>query len=334
MDPLTQGLLGAVVPACVAGRPNLRKAALAGGIAGMAPDLDVLIRSSQDPLLFLDYHRHFTHSLFFIPIGALVVALPFFWLWRRTHPFRLVYLYTILGYATHGLLDSCTSYGTQLLWPFSSMRVAWDNVAVVDFFLTVPLGLLLVWACIRRRAVLARIGLGFVMVYLLFGVAQRERAKAVAAHVAASRGHMPHRLVVKPTLGNVWLWRVIYEANGMFYVDAVWTLPGADPVWYPGSSVPKLSLSRDLAGLNLGSGQARDLERFRQFSDDFLALHPDDPMVVGDVRYALLPNDVHPLWGIRFQDDPEAGHVGFENFRDVDDQTWEVFLKMFRGAPL
>ena len=43
-----------------------------------------------------------------------------------------------MGYATHGLLDSCTSYGTQLFWPFSDVRVAWDTMSIVDPLFTVP----------------------------------------------------------------------------------------------------------------------------------------------------------------------------------------------------
>ena len=41
----------------------------------MAPDLDVLFQSPTDPILFLEFHRQFTHSLVFIPIGALLVFL-------------------------------------------------------------------------------------------------------------------------------------------------------------------------------------------------------------------------------------------------------------------
>ncbi|GAL32009.1 integral membrane protein [Vibrio maritimus] len=37
-----------------------------GLLSGLAPDIDVLIRSSHDPLLFLEFHRQFTHSLLFI----------------------------------------------------------------------------------------------------------------------------------------------------------------------------------------------------------------------------------------------------------------------------
>ena len=94
----------------------------------MAPDLDVLIRSSHDPLLFLEYHRQFTHSLFFIPVGALICALAFYPVTRRALSFRETWILSALGYATHGLLDACTTYGTLLLWPFSQERFAWHNV--------------------------------------------------------------------------------------------------------------------------------------------------------------------------------------------------------------
>jgi len=78
MDPLTQGTLGASLSQSFAGDKKLVKyASILGFLAGMAPDLDLFIRSSEDPLLFLDFHRQFTHSLFFIPIGGFLCALLF-----------------------------------------------------------------------------------------------------------------------------------------------------------------------------------------------------------------------------------------------------------------
>ena len=75
MDPLTQGVLGAVLPQATAARALCAPGAgLLGFLAGMAADLDVLIRSSSDPLLFPEYHRQFTHSLMFIPSGAYLCA--------------------------------------------------------------------------------------------------------------------------------------------------------------------------------------------------------------------------------------------------------------------
>ena len=75
MDPLTQGLAGAALPQAAARRGAVAIAGLLGFLAGMTPDLDVLIRSSEDPLLFLEYHRQFTHSLVFIPVGGALCAL-------------------------------------------------------------------------------------------------------------------------------------------------------------------------------------------------------------------------------------------------------------------
>ncbi|MFT5657456.1 MAG: inner membrane protein, partial [Gammaproteobacteria bacterium] len=76
MDPLTQGVLGAALPLAAARRSDhLVAVGILGLLSGMAPDLDVLLRSSSDPLLYLEYHRQFTHSLVFIPFGGLLCCL-------------------------------------------------------------------------------------------------------------------------------------------------------------------------------------------------------------------------------------------------------------------
>jgi membrane-bound metal-dependent hydrolase YbcI (DUF457 family) len=74
MDPVSQGTVGAAFAQGVSNKRSIVKVSVVGFLAGLAPDLDVLIRSSTDPVLFLEYHRQFTHSLFFIPFGALLVA--------------------------------------------------------------------------------------------------------------------------------------------------------------------------------------------------------------------------------------------------------------------
>ena len=75
MDPLSQGVIGAsVAQSTVKNKRYLVSAGILGFLSGMAPDLDIFIRSEQDPLLFLEYHRQFSHSLVFIPIGGLICA--------------------------------------------------------------------------------------------------------------------------------------------------------------------------------------------------------------------------------------------------------------------
>ena len=65
MDPLSQGVLGATWALVGDRSGNLKRAAWMGALGGVLADADILIRSSSDSLLGLDFHRHFTHSLFF-----------------------------------------------------------------------------------------------------------------------------------------------------------------------------------------------------------------------------------------------------------------------------
>lgn len=299
MDPISQGLLGAAVAQSAAPPEEVRRAGLLGALAGMAPDLDVLIRSSEDPLLFLEYHRQFTHSLAFVPVGALACAGVLFWLVRGRMTFARTYGFCFLGYLTHGLLDACTSYGTQLLWPFSDVRVAWNNVSVVDPLLTLPALVLVGGATLRRRPTLARVALLWIVLYLGFGVVQRERAEMYGEEVARSRAHAVPRgaVLAKPAFGNVLLWKTVYEWRGRYYVDAVRL--GTTPRAFYGESVPRLDAARDLPWLRDGSRQAEDLERFRWFSDGYLALDPDRANHVIDVRYSMVPNEIGALWGIQ-----------------------------------
>lgn len=327
MDPLTQGALGAAA-AQAAAKPRLAPwAALLGGLSGMAPDLDVLVRSSRDPLLFLEYHRQFSHALVFIPIGALLCALIAYPLVRRRVSRGRAYAFCLLGYATHGLLDACTSYGTQLFWPFSDFRVAWNVVSVVDPLFTLPLVVLVLLAALRRRPVLARVAFSWTLAYLLLGVGQRERAEAAALDLASRRGHTPIRLEAKPSFGNLLLWKSIYETADRFHVDAVRL--GWRPRAFPGQSVASLESSQDLPWLEASSQQASDVERFRWFSDGFVALDPDRPDRIIDVRYSMVPNRIEALWGIVLDRTAADGaHAVFFTSRDPTPERRSAVLRM------
>ncbi|OMO37445.1 hypothetical protein BCT46_01405 [Vibrio sp. 10N.261.46.E8] len=110
MDPLTQGVLGASLSQSASKKQHLVVAGVLGLLSGLAPDLDALIKSQSDPLLALEFHRQFTHSLFFIPIGSLICALVLHHLIakRRGLSFKQSWLFCALGYGTHALLDACT----------------------------------------------------------------------------------------------------------------------------------------------------------------------------------------------------------------------------------
>lgn len=70
MDPLTHGLLGAVAAKAVLGRRLGHAGWMIGAAAGMLPDVDFFLHSDADPLLNIEVHRQFTHSLAAIPVAA------------------------------------------------------------------------------------------------------------------------------------------------------------------------------------------------------------------------------------------------------------------------
>ena len=303
MDPITQGLVGATATQLVSPRKQKLSAAGLGAASGMAADLDVLITSPIDPLLFLEYHRHFTHSLFFIPVGALLCALVHRLIFRRSNlSFYTVYIYCIAGYATHAVLDACTSYGTQLLWPFSDARIAWDVVSVVDPLFSLPILVLIIFAIVKKRTRFGAVAALYALAYLGVGAIQNQRALQVAQQLADTRGHSAIDLSVKPSFANIIVWKSVYEYNHRYYVDAVRV--GFDKKVYEGTIVDKLSLDKHFIWLQKGSQQAKDIERFRWFSDDYLGLDPHQANRIIDIRYSLIPNQVTGMWGIVL--DPRA----------------------------
>lgn len=317
MDIVTQALLGAGMAAAAAPRAEVRAAALCGFGAGMLADADALIRSPDDALLVLEYHRHFTHSLIFVPAGALLASLLLWPAMRRHLRWPRLYLYALLGYCLSGVLDACTSYGTLLLWPFSEQRIAWSIVSIVDplfsLLLAIPLLLALRW----RRAALARTGLALAAAYLAFGALQHERARESLELLARERGHTPQRLLVKPTLGNLVLWRGLYQHGQQVHADAVRV--GLTARTYPGDSAALMPQDAS------GSGPAA---RFAAFSDGWLIADPRHPGRLGDARYAMLPTSLRPLWGIETD---RGGKTSFVTDRSMSDAERTRFVDMLLG---
>lgn len=299
MDPITQGAFGAVFAQTQGNAKDLAKAAVIGGLAGMTPDLDVLIRSTDDSLLTLQYHRHFTHSLLFIPFGGLICSLFFHPLLGRRFgvTFLQTLIWCIIGFATHGLLDGCTSYGTQLLWPLTDKRFAWDIISIIDPLVTLPLLALIILAArkkARRYAVIAIVWIGL---YFGFSSYQHQRALDEGQKLAVSRGLDFENIEAKPSFGNILIWKITTTTKDAYYIDAIKIGWNKSIIWQ-GESVQKLSIERDLPWLDISSQQRKDIERFRWFSNGYIALDKENPNRIVDVRYSLLPQKIQPLWGI------------------------------------
>ncbi|MEM7789958.1 MAG: metal-dependent hydrolase [Verrucomicrobiota bacterium] len=331
MDPLTQASLGAAAAVAFSKREHLRLAAVVGAAAGMAPDIDVFIKSAEDPLLSLQYHRHFTHALIIAPLLGLVVAGLFWFLLYRMRPqYALLARFAVVGALTHGPLDACTSYGTLLYWPFVMHRESWDIISIIDPIFTGPLVALLLFAVLRRRRFYGQLALALCLIYLCLGCVQRERAEYAAQQIAKERGHLPEELTARPSLANIVLWRTVYRQGDNYYVQAIHLSPFGEHKIYEGNRVAAFR-ETDVARLAPdGSTLAGDIARFRYFSQGYLYLHPEASDVIGDLRYSAFPDSVIPLWGIRYDSAHPDKHAELEYFRTVAEgdiaRLWSMIL--------
>jgi inner membrane protein len=338
MDIVTHAVMGAALAAGVASiRQGGEKSALAtrrmaagiGAVAGLLPDADALVQSGGDALLVLDYHRHFTHALAFVPVGALVAALLLWPLLRRID-FAALYLCALAGYLPHPLLDACTSYGTHLWLPFSQRREAWNLIAVVDPLFTLLLAVPLFLYLRRPDSLALRWGLLLGMCYFGLSFFQQQRGTAAALEMAQQRGHQATQLSVKPSMGNLVLWRALYVHDGRVQADAFHLGPTLRH--YPGESAKLL----DAAGAQrLVAGDPKrlhDIERFRAFSDGFLVADRARPGFVGDARYAMQPTAIAPIWGLEWRGAGAASE--FVSHHDFSPAMRRDFFAMLLGRDL
>jgi len=332
MDPFTQGIVGGLWAQPAARRPRMRQAALAGGLAGMAPDLDALIRSSEDTLLHIEYHRHFTHALAFVPVGALIVAAALWPLLRHRAPFGLLYLWCLLGYASHGLLDACTSYGVYLFWPFSDQRLSWNWISVIDPVFTVPLLILLGFAVWRKSRAAAMLGLTWMVSYMALAALQQHRAERVLHDWARQNDIVIERSVTKPSFANLILWRGLVDDGQRYHLLTIRNLPGTEIQVWPGGAVEPFEPGRFYADTRLG----RDLRRFDHFSSGWLfryrSYDREDQWFVGDLRYAIDPASQRPLWGVRFNPKKSGDRAVYATPRQITSGERERFVARLLGG--
>jgi inner membrane protein len=140
MDPITHLASGVVAGGALRGRLDTRLAWPLAMVSATVPDVDVFLPG--DPEFFLRVHRGITHSLVGGAALALLTALAFR-LFSRKLPLRATLPAALGIVGMHLFLDVMTTYGTQLLAPFSDLRVGLPGLYIVDpLFLVTLAGLI------------------------------------------------------------------------------------------------------------------------------------------------------------------------------------------------
>jgi inner membrane protein len=306
----------------------------------MLPDVDVVMNWTG-PLGEFQYHRGFTHSIWFGPLVGPVLA----WLaWRFTGreagKLRAWTVLFVVGILTHPLLDAFTSYGTQLLTPWSDRRFAWDAVAIVDpaYSLILAVGIAVgVWRGVTSSAsrLAAFVALGLSTAYLGHGYLMNEGLKErVRRDLVASgmRGATAADVQAYPTLLQLYLRRVVVRVGDEVRVGWVSTWRNNGGRWesFVAPADPRIAAAR-------ATREGRILEWFASGVTAGRVVEGPDRRAfveIDDLRYGFPGRPQDGLWGIRVPLDRAGEPAGpAERFnRPLPPSTGEALGFLFREA--
>jgi inner membrane protein len=141
MDNLTHSLTGLMLS-----RAGLDKfyprATLVLVLAANVPDIDI-VAIAGGPLFYFAQHRGLTHSVFTAPLIALLPVLIACAVAKTMRGWAVAWGLSLIGVASHLLLDWTNVYGIRLLFPFSQ---EWFHLDLINLFdLIVWAVLLLGW---------------------------------------------------------------------------------------------------------------------------------------------------------------------------------------------
>jgi inner membrane protein len=98
-----------------------------------------------------------------------------------------------------------------------------------------------------------------------------------------------------------------------------------------GESIRKFDYQYHLPTLDKGTQQAKDIERFRWFSQDYLGYDKENSLVT-DIRYSMIPNQIAPMWGLVIDKTRSIDqHASWWTSRSLDQTQLDLFKEMLSG---
>ncbi len=213
MDPLTHVAAGVALSQFVPS-PSRGWAALAGLFFAILPDLDYVLRFNN-PLAYMKHHRGFSHSLIAFLLFLLLIA-GLGRLIGGPRWFRPLLIIGFLVLASHLFLDWTTSYGTQLLNPFTRTKFSLDWVFIIDPYLTalVAVGALAaLWSAGWAR-ILGATCLGLAGAYILLCGFYHHQAMNLARQVFQRSSQVNTTLAALPQPFSPLRWLLMATSPG------------------------------------------------------------------------------------------------------------------------
>jgi inner membrane protein len=323
MDTLTQAALGATIAQAGFRQTLGGRAVVFGAVCGLVPDLDIIVRV-LGPWESLEHHRGLTHSVLALPLLALPVGWAGWKLSRSNVDWKNWAHLAFWALITHPLLDVCTSYGTQLLAPFSERRFSTDAIGIIDLIYSLPLFAAVFasrWGAAEIRTRVARLALAGSSVYLASAHLLSAQARWTGEASLEALGVVPVHMRTPPPPFFSGLRRIVaLDEEGVVWASnlSVWFPHELEWVRIEGETNPEIE-----AVLASEEGQI-----FTWFADGFaLAEYTDNgEVIVRDHRYGMFldlswtPFRLHTS----VSEDGEIGEVALQQRADSVDLKAEL----------
>jgi len=103
-------------------------------LAANIPDIDI-VTIARGSFNYFEHHRGITHAVAMVPVMALLPVFLVCALGRSTRGWKAAYVLSIVGVASHLLLDWTNAYGVRFLLPFSSRWIGLDINGLTDLWI-------------------------------------------------------------------------------------------------------------------------------------------------------------------------------------------------------
>lgn len=331
MDLVTQGLLGSAVAQAAYSEKIGRKTAFYGFLIGLIPDFDI-VAAFWGPWASLKYHRGPTHALPILIFAAIPLGLLFKKLTRSEASNRDWIGMTFLALFTHPLIDWCTTYGTPLLWPFTTQRFANDALPIIDPLYSLPLLVVFVIGLFnllspRKRKALALLALALSSLYAFSGYRNSQFLVEEGKKIFAQEGFAATEVRATPTMFNNRLFRVTgVDENRDFMVTYMKIGNGSTL-----NPVEKIEASRHELVDKAMNHQIGKL--FTWFAMDMICpimeKLPDGKVKVtlNDMRYGFMISQQSSLFAAEALFDENGNLISFTRRRGRSDQSFREELK-------
>jgi len=310
MDLITQITLGATVGQFGYSRQLGKRALVWGGVGGLIPDLDVVVKIMSNPYAEVLYHRGISHSLFF---GPVVGSLLGYFLWcyygREKDHLRTWIGLMIAALITHPLLDVMTVYGTQLLAPFSNHRFVFSAIPIIEPIYTIPLILCNLWGILwghHRLAwnqVISGLILFLTTCYLFLGLSINEQATRFVEKQLHSEKVIPEKVNVYTTMFQLPLRRVVVHTQNEYWIGLV-------SMWSP-SPIQWMKFPKVSEKLFQEFEKTDDFQIYDWFTNGDYAYiaEPKGSLVnlkMTDLRYGFKDDSILGIWGLQMEVDQDG----------------------------